>query len=352
MRILQVMAGAEKGGAETAFVDMCIALHEAGENIVVATRPNDLRVPQLREAGIEVHTLPFGGAIDVFTPWKLRKIITDFKPDTVQGWMQRGPSKIPAWKESMGIPRYIVSARLGGYYKLKHYKTTDYFVAITPDLKRHLIDNGVARECTREIYNFAETEAIKAPVHREDYGVPKDAPLLLALGRLHEAKAFDMLIPVVAQMPGVCLWIAGEGPDRAALEGLIEDLGCGDRIKLLGWRSDRAALLEAADICVFPSRYEPFGTVFVQAWAQKTPLITTASDGPRQFVRDGDDGLVVPVDDADALSLGIRRLIDDPALCETLVERGYARYQQSFTKEKCVQAYLQFYHDMREREGL
>lgn len=58
MKILQVMAGAEQGGAETAFVDICIALHEAGERVEVVTRPNAVRVPQLEQAGIKVHTAP------------------------------------------------------------------------------------------------------------------------------------------------------------------------------------------------------------------------------------------------------------------------------------------------------
>jgi hypothetical protein len=59
MRILQVMAGGKHGGAETAFVDMCLALHEAGEVVEIVTRANDVRVPPLRAAGLTVHTLAF-----------------------------------------------------------------------------------------------------------------------------------------------------------------------------------------------------------------------------------------------------------------------------------------------------
>ena len=263
------MAGANRGGAETAFVDMCIAMHEAGETIEVVTRANDLRVPQLRGAGITVHTLPFGGKVDVFTRWKMRKIIVTFQPDIVQCWMSRAPWKVPRWKESMGIPRYHVVARLGGYYKMKYFQSVDRFVTITPDIKRYLVEQGVSAEHVKPINNFADVEPIEVPIDRAEYGVPKDAPLLLGVGRLHQAKAFDTLISVVADIPGAYLWIAGEGPQRAELEALIEKLGCGDRMTLLGWRSDRAALFDAADICVFSSRYEPFGTVFVQAWAQK-----------------------------------------------------------------------------------
>ncbi|MCB1532846.1 MAG: glycosyltransferase [Alphaproteobacteria bacterium] len=352
MRILQVMAGGKRGGAETAFVDMCLALHEAGETIEVVTRANDVRVPPLQKAGITVHTLPFGGKIDVFTTWRMAKIIKAFKPDIVQTWMSRGSSKVPPWRESMNIPRYLVVARLGGYYKLKYFKPVEYFIGITPDICRYLIEEGVLEDRVKQISNFAETEEVDVPIKRADYDTPADVPLLLGLGRLHPSKAFDTLIKVTAAIPQAYLWIAGEGPQRAELEALIKRLKVGERVKLLGWRSDRAALFQAVDICVFSSRFEPFGTVFVQSWAQKTPLVTTASDGPRQFVHDGEDGLVVPIDDIDAMREAIEKIMNNKRLAQRLVENGYARYSSEFTKEICLRNYLKHYHTIRSREEL
>ena len=157
---------------------------------------------------------------------------------------------------------------------------------------------------------------------------PEDATLLLALGRLHESKAFDTLIQAVGELRGVYLWIAGEGPDRGKLENLIKRLGVEHRVKLLGWRQDRAALFQACDIFVFPSRYEPFGTVF------------------------GEDGLLFPIDDVESLKYSIKALIDNDNLCQKLVENGYARYQGEFTKAKSVAEYLGFYHEIRGFEGL
>lgn len=250
----------------------------------------------------------------------------------------------------MGIPQYLVVSRLGGYYKIKYFKSADYFTVITPDIRRHLMDHGVSGDKVRHINNFAETEKSFDAINRAAYETPEDAPLLLALGRLHESKAFDTLLRALADVPGVYLWIAGEGPDRAKLEGLIESLGLQGRAKLLGWRSDRAALFSAADICVFPSRYEPFGTVFVQAWAHKTPLIASDADGPRQFVRHETDGLIFPRDDISALAEKINRLTGDKVLQKKLVDQGYSRYQQEFTKEKTVQAYLDFFREIRARE--
>lgn len=350
MRILQVLAGGSHGGAETAFVDMCIAMHEAGQAVEVVTRKNPVRVPQLQKAGIKVHLLPFGGKIDVYTPFAMKRIIKKFKPDIVQTWMSRASDKTPRWSPSMGIPKYLTYARLGGYYKIKYFKNTDYFVAITPDIKRYLMDNGVEEARIRHINNFAETEDVIDPVNRADYGVPEDATLLLGLGRLHNAKAFDTLIKVVARLDNVYLWIAGEGPLREELETLISELNVKERVRLLGWRSDRAALFQASDICMFISRFEPFGTVFVQSWAQETPVITTTADGPKQFVRDGEDGLVIEVDDEKAMQEAIERLMSDPALAQKLVENGKKRFQSEFTKEKTLEAYVAFYSEKMAQE--
>ena len=352
MKILQVMAGAQHGGAETAFVDMCMALHEAGEQVEVVTRPNPLRVTQMEKAGLKIHELRFGGVLDIATPLRMKKIIAAFQPHIVQTWMSRAAQKTPAWKADMGIPRYLVVSRLGGYYKVGHFRHSDYFTTITPAIRQFLIDEDIAPDRVRHINNFAETEEADRSVRRASLQTPEDAQVLLALSRLHNSKALDVVIDALPELPGVYFWIAGEGPLRAKLEKRAKDSGVADRVRFLGWREDRATLLQAADICVFPSRYEPFGTVFVQAWAQKTPLIVAGADGPKQFVRDGEDGLIFPVDDVAAFAGAVRRLTDDPGLAARMVEKGYRRYINEFTKEQTVAAYLSFYHDILQRERL
>ena len=337
------MAGAKFGGAETAFVDMCMAMAEAGHDVKAITRKNDIRVSRLRDAGIEVYTLPFGGVLDIYTPFMMSRIIKDFKPDIVQTWMSRASQKIPHYTEKKGKKPYLVVSRLGGYYKLKNYKNTDYFATITPDIKHYLEDQGVDPDKIKHINNFAETEDIEKPVNRADYDILEDAPLFLALGRLHTSKAFDTLIKAAKEVPESHIWIAGEGPDHQELQELINSLGVQDRVKLLGWRCDRAALFQAADFCIFPSRYEPFGTVFVQAWANKTPLITTDSDGPKQFVRHEEDGLITPIDDVSAMAASMTRMIENPDLAKKCVRNGYQRYLNEFTKDAIVSAYLDYF---------
>lgn len=345
MKVLQVMAGAEQGGAETAFVDTCVALKEAGIKVQVAARGNALRSPKLEQAGIKIHHLPFGGAIDIYTPWKLKQIIRVFNPDIVQTWMSRGSAKTPANPE-----KYLKVSRLGGYYNLKYYKDTDYFIANTPDIRSYLVREGIENSRAVHINNFALAETALKPVTKADLDTPEDAVAVLALARLHENKALDVLIKSIVDLPNIHLWLAGEGPLRMELETLADDLGVAERVHFLGWRDDRAALMQACDICCVPSRHEPFGNVFVQAWAAKVPLVTSNSEGPSQYVHDGEDSLVFAIDDVDGLKNALARLSADKALQTKISETGYRRYLQEFTREKTVEAYLRFYQDILARD--
>lgn len=340
------MAGNRNGGAETAFVDMCIAMHEAGQDIEVITRSNPSRVPRLIEAGLNVHTLPFSGFLDCYTPFAIKQIIKKTKPDIVQTWMARAAKKTPDWKKIKSEKKFVTVARLGGYYKLKNFKTMDYFVSITPDIKSYLEKEGVPVSRTIHINNFAETEKDILPIHRKIFDTPETATVIVTLARLHENKALDIAIEALKNLPDTYLWLAGDGPIRGQLENYANKLGVQDRVKFLGWRNDRAALLQAADLCAFISRKEPFGTVFVQSWANKTPVIVSDADGPRQFCRDSEDCLMIPTDNTDAFVAAVKRLQSDKVLQMKLVQNGYQRYLREFTKEKTVQAYLDYYSNI------
>ena len=107
------------------------------------------------------------------------------------------------------------------------------------------------------------------PVHRQGNSTcpkkPGGAPLVLGLGRLHQNKAFDVLLEAVSRVPSVYLWIAGEGPLKTELEKQAENLAVKPRTRFLGWREDTAALLAGADVFVCPSRHEPLGNVVIEA---------------------------------------------------------------------------------------
>ena len=177
--------------------------------------------------------------------------------------------------------------------------------------------------------NFAP-DLHATPVGRQALELP-DGKLILALGRLHPNKAFDVLIRAVALVPGAHLLIAGEGPEREPLAALGREVLPG-RLMLPGWRQDTAALLAAADVLVCSSRIEPLGNVVIEAWSAGRPVVAAASAGPRELIRPDVDGLLVPVEDPSALGEAIRRVLDDPARAAALATAGRARYETEFAE--------------------
>ncbi len=348
LRVMQVMAGAREGGAETFFVSLALALRRAGLDQLVVIRRNLARSMALRKGGIEPVELPFGRWFDFHTVPVLRRQARIYRPHVVMTWMNRASGAFPRGD-------FLRLARLGGFYDLKHYRRCDHLIGITPGLVEHVVAQGWPRARAHYLPNFAAIGAAvgeATPVARERLDTPAAAPLLLALGRLHQAKAIDVLLQALTLETRPYLWIAGDGPLRAELQALARKLGVAERVRFLGWRDNRDALFGAADICVFPSRYEPHGTVTMEAWGQRTPLVAAAAAGPAAYVRDGEDGLLVPTDDAPALAAAIGRVIDEPALAACLVEGGWRRYQDEFTEAACVARYLQLFQRLlAERAG-
>lgn len=345
MKIMHVMAGGEAGGAEMAFVDLCIAQKQAGTDIIAACRPNAQRNDLLRGAGVTVYEFPFGKWFDFKTRKGLKDVLRREKPDIAQCWMSRAASVMP--DPSDDLPPFIKIARLGGYYNMKYYRGVQHFIGNTPDICRWLIEEqGKDPHKVTHINNFAELEPITQKIGKQDFDTPENAFVFLAMARLHPVKGLDTALRALAKVPDAILWIAGDGPEKDNLVQLGKDLEIIDRVRFLGWRTDRSALLDACDAVLFPSRFEPFGGTFAQAWAAKRPLVTTSSQGPAQYVTNNHDALMVPIDDVDALADAMTRLMQDPSLCNKIVTNGYAEFKKQFTKESVLQTYNNLYKNL------
>jgi glycosyltransferase involved in cell wall biosynthesis len=325
MKVLHVIAGAEIGGAETFAQDAILALHERGVEQLVLTRPWPRAMARYAAAGVAARGARFSHG-DLLLGRRIRAAARAMGADLVHAWMQRAGSFVPA---RMPCP---VLGWFGDYYKLKYFRRADCFVGVTPDITRHIAAAGAPTERCFTVNTFG-TMPDAAPVSRASLDTPEDAKLLLVLSRMHKVKGIDTMLQALTELPGAYLWLAGDGPARAEYELLAAQLGLADRVRFLGWRNDRRALLEACDICVLPSRYEPFGTVIAEAWAMGRPLVATRADGARQYVQDGVNGLLCPIEDPPALATCLRRAIGDTRLRAALVQAGTAAYQADFTRE-------------------
>jgi len=149
-----------------------------------------------------------------------------------------------------------------------------------------------------------------------------DGHVLAFAGRLGPQKALGIALEAVAAVPDVTLVVAGDGPDRAALEARATELGIESRSRFPGSvpREHVLRLFRAADASVLSSAWENFPHTVVEALAVGCPVIATSVGGVPEVVRDGDNGLLVPPNDASALAGAIRRFFEDGELRRRLVE--------------------------------
>ncbi len=328
MRVLQVMAGARVGGAEAYFERLVPALGRAGLEQRAVIRRHAARAAKLEAAGIDVLQLPFRRPIDFTTRRALAREAAEFAPDLVLSWMNRAASFCPAGK----VPHL---GRLGGYYDMKYYRGCDHLIGNTRDIVDYLVGQGWPAGRAHYLPNFVEA-ATQPAMPRAALNTPEGAPLLLALGRLHVNKAFDVLLRALEMTPSAHLWLAGEGPERSRLTKLAGALKIAERVRFLGWRSDVPALLAACDLLVCPSRHEPLGNVVLEAWAQGRAVVAAGVQGPSGLITQEETGILVPRDNPEALAAGVERVFEDPVLAARLAAGGRAAYEAEFTESAVI----------------
>jgi glycosyltransferase involved in cell wall biosynthesis len=336
IKLVQAMAGAARGGAEAFYTRLVCALGDYPEvDQTALTRQHAERQRQFDLAGVPAQTFRFGGPLDVLDHWRYRRALRRIDPDIVLTYMNRATRLTPPGP-------YRLIARLGHYYNLKHYRHCDFWVGNTRDICDYVVRGGMPAERVFHIANFID-ETPAAPLARDSFASPADGPILLGLGRLHDNKAFDTLLRAMPLIGQGTLWLAGSGPQEQRLKQLAGELGIGQRVRFLGWRSDVNALMRTADVFICPSRHEGLGNIVLEAWFNRCPIVSTLSQGPRELITHGEDGLLTPIDDVAALAASVNQLLDSPGLGDTLAGKGYARYLQGYSQAVICRQYLDLF---------
>lgn len=154
-----------------------------------------------------------------------------------------------------------------------------------------------------------------------------DTPFLLTVGRLSPAKGHDVLLEAFVRVhairPNVHLAILGDGPMRVALETQARAMDIGDHVHFAGYVDDPFPWYRASVALVHPARFEGLPNAVIEAMSVGLAVIATdTQSGLREFVRNGESGLIVISDEPTSLAEAMVRLMDDPALRLRLGEAG------------------------------
>jgi glycosyltransferase involved in cell wall biosynthesis len=367
MKILHVITNLAQGGAEAVLFRLIVASTPALEHVVISMRGDAYFGPNLRTAGIEVHTLSMPrGRLTLSGLFRLRRLIIDAHPDVVQTWMYHADlvggliarwagvpvvwgvrnSNLDADTSSVSarivsrvcglisswLPEAIIccSEKAARIHQVIGYRAEKFVI----------IANGV------DLTRFAPDAAMRMRT-RMAWGIRPDQTLLGMVARWDPQKDHDTLLHALAHLANrgmifrFVLVGTGMSRDHAELCNNIDRLGLRDRMILAGPHEDIPAVMNAIDLHVLSSAYgEAFPSVVAEAMACGTPSVVTDVGDSAQIV--GTTGWVVPPKDAEALAQGIQEALItlDASGREVLGQVARTRVQERFGLKKMVDAYV------------
>lgn len=190
---------------------------------------------------------------------------------------------------------------------------------------------------------------------RDELGLPAGRTLVLCVARLHPVKDHRTLIAGFARLArtraDVDLLLAGDGPERSALEALVGELGLEQRVHFLGVRNDVAKLLAAADLFAMTSLSEAASLTVLEAMASELAVVVTEVGGNPEMVRDGIEGRLVPRGDERAVAEALAEMVINPAAAGAMGRAGRERVKALYTLEQTVAAYLDLFARVSGRSG-
>ena len=228
-------------------------------------------------------------------------------------WLRSSVHSFRLRRDLYGVYQGIYTA-LNARLERRAFAGAKVVVAVSEQIRHELLQIGVPDEKIRVVVNGVDTAEFRpGEGQRRDLGLPAGMPLALFAGDIRTPrKNLDTVLKALAHAPGIHLAVAGEtaGSPYPALSAA---LGLASRVHFLGFRRDIPDLMRAADLFVFPSRYEACSLVLLEALASGLPVITARTAGGSEIVTE-DCGVVLPdPDDAAALADALCRMTGNPA---------------------------------------
>lgn len=366
MKILFLISSLRGGGAERVASTLCNYWAENKHDVTLVTldgKQNDFFVshPRLKRYDLDSYT----SSKNMFDKIKanlsrlvrIRRIIKNNKPDVVLAFMDVSNVLATVACLGTGIPVVISERSYPPYFhdgdwfdriRRMVYQYSSAFVAQT----NKIADWGrefLAHKPIAVIVNPLADKALNSNLNTDRKNV------ILGMGRLHPDKGFDLLIEAFnlcyEHYPEWELHIAGIGREQPKLENMIQTLGLGDRVRLLGETDQPQALYAQAKIYVLSSRVEGFPNVLIEAMANGLPVTSfDCNSGPADIIENEINGLLVPPMQVDALALSMQRLMADENL-RTNLGREAAKIRSKYILENISEQWLNLFRQVSRKHA-
>lgn len=204
---------------------------------------------------------------------------------------------------------------VNGWLERKVYARARRVVAVSEQIRQELVSMGVAPEKLSVINNGADLDEFKpGAADRATWNLPSGVPLALFAGDLRtRRKNMDTILAALVKVPELHLVAVGK-VENSPFPEMARALQVADRVHFVGFRRDIADLMRAADFFVFPSRYEAFALVLIEALASGLPVITAKTTGGAEVITPEAGVLLDDPNDVEALVTALRMLTNNATL--------------------------------------
>jgi len=327
---------------------------------VVGACAEGAHLDAVRAEGFRVEPLPFARALSPRAHWRafwaMMALIRRERPDVVHAHMPISGFLARLAARIAGVPKIVYTChgylfnqegswlRQAGGFAMEWIggRLTDVYMNVSraeaDDARRLWIHRrAVAIGNGRSPAQFRPNPAARVRL-RAAMGVAPDTIAVVIVSRVVAPKGYIELLAAMRDVPAE-LWVVGDrlpsdrGEDLGPHFARFAETG---RLRQLGYRSDVADILAAADIFVLPSHFEALPMSVIEAMLTGLPVVASDIHGPRELVVAGETGLLVPVRDAAALASAVRQLAQDAALRARMGAAGLARARAHYDEARVV----------------
>jgi glycosyltransferase involved in cell wall biosynthesis len=346
---------------------------------IVCTFSNERSIlsDQLQAGGVALHHIPCRDGIDWRAPVRIASLLRSFRCDIVQCYNPRPilygglAAKLAGVRGTVGflsafacqvpdrtysfLPQPLATRSRRNIFRNRiAARLMRYMVTVSAPLgKRFCEYNGLADDKLRVIPYGADLRAVErvsaqeANDFRRALGFHSGEILIGSVGRLVEQKDYPTQLRAFAmaaeKAPALRMVLAGEGPLKAALVRMAQDLKISDRVSFIGHCERVPALLRCLDIFVLASKFEPFGVALLEAKAAGVAIVATRVNEIPEILSDGTSGLLAPPEDPEAVSRLFVRLAQNGQLRSQLGNQANADARARNSLDSVMCGYQELY---------
>jgi glycosyltransferase involved in cell wall biosynthesis len=363
MKVLQLISSGGYYGAENMLLNLCASQETAGcQNSLVlfynVHAPNVEFYERARRRGLSVRMVHCQGRADWRAVQQIEEYIQEDEIDLLHthgykadlyGYMAARRSRKPIvatchnWVGG--------TAALGIYNRLDRMALKRFhgLAAVSDSVAQRLLDSGVSAKKIRTIANGIDVQTFERAHALPAFNFD-GSKVIGMVARLDLQKGFEHLLRAARDLcvafPALKVVIVGDGPDRKAIEDMIQRFGLQSNVILAGQHSDMPGIYAAMDVFVLPSLNEGLPMTILEAMAASKPVIATRVGAIPSVIRDGETGLLVDTGDTYGLRNAVARLLSAPDLCHRIGAAGHAWVSRHYTSEIMALKYRQMYDEV------